>query len=71
MDAGEAQLSTEAAARLTYIQVILQLSGYLGCHIYIILYFQIERDQKKTTRSLEGKKAESAARLGMGLGGMR
>jgi len=51
MDAGEAQLSTEAAARLTYKQ--------------------IERDQKKTTRSLEGKKAESAARLGMGLGGMR
>ena len=39
MDAGEAQLSTEAAARLTYKQVILQLSGYLGCHIYIILYF--------------------------------
>ena len=35
------------------------------------LYFQIERDQKKTTSQLEGKKLESASRLGMGLGGLR
>jgi len=51
MDAGEASLSTEAAARLTYKQ--------------------IERDQKKASANLTGKKAESAARLGMGFGGMR
>ncbi|CAG5091456.1 Oidioi.mRNA.OKI2018_I69.PAR.g13056.t2.cds [Oikopleura dioica] len=51
MDSGEATLSTEAAARLTYKQ--------------------IERDQKKASANLSGKKAESAARLGMGFGGMR
>jgi len=51
IESGDSNLSTEAAARLTYKQ--------------------IERDQKKTTQNLQGKKAESAARLGMGLGGMR
>ena len=33
--------------------------------------FQIERDQKKKMTTLEGKKKESASRLGMGLGGFR
>ena len=32
---------------------------------------KIERDQKKASANLTGKKAESAARLGMGFGGMR
>jgi len=36
-----------------------------------LTYKQIERDQKKTTSQLEGKKLESASRLGMGLGGLR
>merc|ERR1711990_1060159 len=36
-----------------------------------LTYKQIERDQKKTTSQLEGKKLESASHLGMGLGGPR
>lgn len=36
-----------------------------------LTYKQIERDQKKKMTTLEGKKKESASRLGMGLGGLR
>merc|ERR1711990_1002512 len=36
-----------------------------------LTYKQIERDQKKRTSQLEGKKLESASHLGMGLGGPR
>lgn len=36
-----------------------------------LTYKQIERDQKKKMTTLEGKKKESASRLGMGLGGFR
>ena len=65
MDAGEASLSTEAAARLTYKQV------HSSNEEISKQSFQIERDQKKASANLTGKKAESAARLGMGFGGMR
>jgi len=36
-----------------------------------LTYKQMERDQKKKMTTLEGKKKESANRLGMGLGGLR